>query len=342
MHLLALLRPPSIDAQAVGSVLARGLRATTQASEGALLVAPVMGEAFVLGAFQRAASTLDLTRPEVVGAALARRATGGVALHVRRGQIFVALELASASVLGGNGDPARAINRHVRPLLSALSASGVPATYGGRDFVVAGGAPVAWVGVTHDRALGSVSLEMLVAVEAPFGIDPALDLAHGSIAPRWLGKTPGTLTTHAHRNVESAAVVDAIFTAWSAVARGETSEAGAPPFEEVPVARDQRPFDALVEEGMGLIGAARDPGALSIGGELMASRGALEALGERLHGLADDAMDLTLEETIDAALGPSSGTMLFGVKSLASIAKVVRATKTLERPAVTRERSRRE
>ena len=53
----------------------------------------------------------------------------------------------------------------------------------------------------------------------------------------------------------------------------------------------------------------------------MVSRGALEALGRELHGLAD----ASFEKAIDAALGPASGTMIFGVKSLASIAKVIRA-----------------
>lgn len=323
MARLAIVRPSSIDAQAIGSALEDGLRVRAGASDGAILIAPVAGEAFVLGAFQRAASTLDLERPEIQAATLARRATGGVALHVRAGQIFVALDLASASTLGGNGDPARAINRHVRPLLTALGALGVPATYGGRDFVLAGGAPIAWMGVTHDRVLGSVALEMLIAIDAPFGVDPSLDLAYGAIAPRWLGKTPGTLSAHARRRVARAAVIDAIVAAWTALAQGDTSEGSATSFAPLPASRDQRPFDALVEEGMGLIGAGVEPDSVSIGGELMASRGALEALGKTLHGLALEGS--AIDSAIDAALGPASGNMLFGVKSLASIAKVVRA-----------------
>lgn len=323
MARLAIVRPPSIDATAIGSVLAGGLRAQVGGSEAALLIAPVVGDAFVLGAYQRAASTLDLAHPAVRDRALTRRATGGVALHVRSGQLLVVLDLASASVLGGNGDPGRAINRHVRPLLAALAKLGVPATYGGRDFVVAAGAPVAWVGVTHDRALGSIGLEMSLAIDAPFGVDPALDLAHGSIAPRWLGKTPGTLVASAHRALSVASIVEGMVDAWSEQAEGDAVEGTAPSFSAIAAAREERPFDALVEEGMGLIGAAREVDHFAIGGELMATRGALEGLGHALHGVADDGLDAV----IDAALGPTSGAMLFGVKSLRSIAKVVRAAR---------------
>jgi lipoate-protein ligase A len=303
--------------------------------EGLLTVAPIVGDAFVLGAFQRVASTLDLARPEVRDGVLARRATGGVALHVQSAQVLVALDLVSSSVLGGNGDPARAINRHVRPLLKALTNLGVPATYGGRDFVLAGGTPVAFIGVTHDRALGTVGLEMVVAVDAPFGVDPALDLAHGSIAPRWLGRTPGTISARAHRAVSTEAVVEAIVAAWSEQAAGDMHERHPSPSITVLAPRDEPPFEALVEEGMGLLGAVVDAESIAIGGELMVSRDVLGPLGATLHALGPAALDGdAIERAIDAALGPTSGAMLFGVKSLASIAKVARAamTKTFERP----------
>src|SRR5207249_410468 len=85
------------------------------------------------------------------------------------------------------------------------------------------------------------------------------------------------------------------------------------------------PFDALVEEAMGLIGAAIEPNAVRIGGELMATAGALESLGRSLHALGPDVDETTLGATIDRVLGPTSNVLLFGVRSLKSIATVVRA-----------------
>lgn len=317
---LAIATPDAIEATALGGALRSRID-----HENRLIVAPVSGRAIVLGAFQRAGSTIDLERAARAREAIGRRSTGGVAVRVREGQVFVSLALASASALGGVDDLGRALNRHVRPLLRALSTFGAQATYGGRDFVSIAGVPIAFVAVAHDTKSGALGLEAIVAVDAPFSLDAEDDLAHGAIAPRWLGKSPGSLSASLRRRIDLTAVVRAIASAYASQAGDDvtTFEAGA--FVALDPRCEERPFDALVEEAMGLVGAAIDPDAIAIGGELMASADALAALGRALKALGDDPADDALGTTIDAALGPSSGALLFGVRSLASIAKVVRA-----------------
>ncbi len=327
---LGIATPAPLHATRLGGVLLTDARARAGASEGALVVAEVASEALVLGAFQRAASTVDLDRVARTGMQLARRSTGGTALHARPGQVFFALELANAAALGGTSDPARALNRHVRPLLSALGRLGIAATYGGRDFVQAKGAPIAWLGVTHDVKSGSIGIEALFAVDEPFTLTPADDLAHGAVE-RWLGKTPSTLAATLGRNVASSEVIAAIVDVYGAHARDETSTFELGGARALDPRTEDPPFGALVEEAMGLLGALVEgtsgSGRHALGGELMASPHALDAVARAL----DQVDDAHIEATLDAHLGPSSGALLFGVKSLASIAKVVRAARAARR-----------
>lgn len=329
MPRLAVATPDGIDARRLGGALASGPRARTGASDAALVIAPVRGDALVLGAFQRARSTFDLARVASRGDAIARRSSGGGAVRAREGQVFVALDLARADSLDGVADPNRALNRHVRPVLRALSKLGnVAATYGGRDFVTMNGVPVAWLGVAHDGRSGAIGVELLVAVETPFAIDEPLDLAHGAIAPRWLGKTPGTLGAVLRRDVATAEVVGALVDTWTDGVGGDVAGFDAGGLRALDPDTEAPPFDALVEEAIGLIGACLEPGRVALGGELMASTDALEALGRRLDALGPAATDDALGGAIDAALGPASGALLVGVRALPSIAKVVRAAWT--------------
>lgn len=313
----------AIDATRIGSPLRGGL--LVRDAEAALLVAPIVGEGIALGEFQRAPSTIDLPRMEGLGMSLVRRAAGGPAIRVGRGQVYVALDLATPEALGGVSDPSRALNRHVRPLLSALTSLGnLAATSGGRDLILVSGEPVAWVGVRHHRRTRRTALEAVISLSKPFGLAPELDLAHGAIAPRWLGKTPTTLDALHGRSVDAREVVQSVVLAYAAMAGGSLARGDLPSLPASRVDAGEPPFVAMVEESIGLLGGAVERERMVVGGDLMASYDVLEELGGELFALGPDASDEALGRTIDGAFGDDA--LLFGVKSHASIAKLVRAT----------------
>jgi len=293
-------------------------------AEALALVAPIVGEGIALGAFQRVRSTLDLARLEGSGMSVVRRATGGPALRVGRGHVFVALELRGPDALGGVADPGRALNRHVRPILRALTSLGdVAATSGGRDLILARGVPIAWVGVGHERATRRTTLEAIINVTRSFALDPALDLAHGAIAPRFNGATPTTLEETLGRKVDPAEVVEAILQELTAAAGGDAAKLALPSLPTTRVNPDELPFTAMVEEAIGLLGALVERNAVVVGGDLMASSDALAELGQRALSLDHDG----LGAAIDATLGAESGALLLGVRSLESIRKVIEGAK---------------
>ncbi|MBI2389846.1 MAG: hypothetical protein HYV09_09660 [Deltaproteobacteria bacterium] len=307
----------SLDATRVGAWLHPG------DAEALVVCAPIVGEAIALGAFQRAKSTLDVRALEGSGTTLVRRASGGPAVRIGRGRVHVALHLRSPDALGGVSDPGRALNRHVRPLLRALTSLGdVTATSGGRDVILMGGEPVAWVGVAHERRTGRTVVEAIVNVSASFALDDALDLAHGAIAPRWLGKPVRTIDQVLGRSVEPALVVEAILRELAITAEGQIDRIELPALPRSRVDLDQAPFTAMVEEVVGLLGAVVERDRVALGGDLYASTDALEALGAELFALGPDVDDARLSAAVDAAF--AEGTLLLGVQHRGSIGKVVR------------------
>jgi lipoate-protein ligase A len=269
-------------------------------------VAPIVGEGIALGRFQRARSTLELQQLEGSGLSLVRRKTGGGALRLGRGQVYVAFELASAGI-----DPSRILNRNVRPLLRALtSLSHIAVTSGGREVMLARGEPIGWVGVHHERESGATGLEAVVNVTRTFELDAAVDLSRTAIEPRF--KTPRTLEEMLDRRVTEEEVVAAI-----------VRELGADEWftADAPISRvdmDEAPFTAMIEESIGLIGTIKEPDRIVIGGDLMASHDAIEALGRAvLH--AED-VGTTINQQLD-------GAMVLGVRSLESLRKVIEAVK---------------
>jgi hypothetical protein len=297
--------------------------------EALVLVAPIVGEGIALGAFQRARSTLDYPRLEGSGLNVVRRATGGPALRVGRGQVFVGLELRTPDALGGVADPGRALNRHVRPLLRALTSLGdIAATSGGRDLILARGLPIAWVGVGHERSTGRTTLEAVIDVSRSFAIDPAIDLAHGAIAPRFNGATPTTLSEMLGRTIEPAEVVEAIVRELAMVAGNEVEKLTLPALPTTRVNPDEATFTAMIEESIGLLGAVVERDRVTIGGDLMASSDVLAELGRRALTLEGDE----LAEAVDRSLGPDSGALLLGVRALDSIRKVIVAAKNTSAP----------
>jgi hypothetical protein len=278
----------SIDARAIGGVIAGEPLRVSGASEGALVVAPIVGQAVILGAFQRA----------TVGDG--RRCTGGVTWRAREGDLFVAIDLARPDALGGVADPNRALNRHVRPALRALSSLGTktPAIYGGRDFISVAGTRIASIAVGHVRATGRASIEMIVSLDA-------------------------------------ARAATALNDAYSTAANGDVACFDAIVAPAPDGRLDAKPFDATIQEAIGDVGAAIENARVAIGGDLMVSNDAIDVLGDRLFALGPDASDDALGAAIDEALGPRSGALFFGVRSLKSIASVVRDAWSRHRASIT-------
>ena len=63
------------------------------------------------------------------------------------------------------------VNRHVRPLLKALTrVTSAPANYFGRDWIAMAHRPIAFVGFAHSAEHGTGLLEAVIAVDTP--LDP--------------------------------------------------------------------------------------------------------------------------------------------------------------------------
>jgi lipoate-protein ligase A len=314
-----------LSARDVASIHAFPLSRPRLGAEAELLVGPLRGRAIALGRFQRAQSAIDVAPARSRREVVVRRNVGGPALRVGEGQLLVQLFLASPDALGGVADPMRALNRHVRPLLAALNTLGVAAMYGGRDVILSHGAPIAWIGAAHRVSDRATYLEAIVSVRASFALEAELDLAAGAIAPRHLGRAPRTLEDVLGREVDAESLARRIVDAFVAQADGDcvALDEAASPAATSPLDLDEPPFAAMVEEAIGLIGARYEPEQerVAIGGDLGASEDALVALERALFAAGRDATEEQLGAIVDAQLGPASGALVFGVKSLRSIAK---------------------
>jgi hypothetical protein len=315
MPRLLVAEPKAIDVRRLGAPLAGGK------VEAAVYVAPIVGEGILLGRFQRVRSTVDVRALEGSGLTLVRRKSGGPALRVGRGQIYVSLELQSPAALGGVNDPGRSLNRHVRPLLRALTlAASVTATSGGRDVILLRGEPVARVFVHHHRATGATGLEAIINVSRTSDLDPAVDLAYGAV-----DRAPSkTMNYVVGRELAPAAIVEAIVRELAAAAGGDVA-----PFDPAGITTrvdpEEPPFTAMIAESIGLIGAVVERDRVAIGGDLMASDDAVDALSLALSGVIDGG---EIGAIIDRAF---DGALFLGVKSLESIRKVVLAAQKHER-----------
>ncbi|MDB4994411.1 MAG: hypothetical protein JWM74_1843 [Myxococcaceae bacterium] len=288
------------------------------ASDAELFVHGLDREALVLGAFQRASSVSADPRP-MVG-----RVSGGPVVAVGRGTLHVVLALRKIDALEAC-TPRQIVNRHVRPLLRALTASGATARFFGRDWIDVKSRPTAWVGFAHDTTTGRAVLEAFIAVSSPFAVHPRA---------AYLGKEPGTLDAITGRSFDPPRITAAIRAAYEA-AWGERLAVhmpgltgsiappplGAPPPPAVPptLMPDEPPWAATVNEAIGMVAAGRDRhGVLRVGGDLLASRDALARLEARVIGAAPEAVAaIVAEELGDPRVA------LDGVKSLDSVRDVL-------------------
>ena len=183
-------------AVAPGQALARGAAAGASVLDPggppvALYGAGLEGDAVIAGAWQRVSEAIRTDAARTHGVEILRRTTGGPAVAAGTGIVYVALALRTAGALL-ECPPDRVLNRNVRGALVGLSRGGVPVMYGGREFLSAGGRPVALVG--WDRsAEGRVLVEMFVASARTFTPTDALDGYAPRRVPRMLGKEPTAL-----------------------------------------------------------------------------------------------------------------------------------------------------
>jgi hypothetical protein len=225
------------------------------------------------------------------------------------GTVWIQLSLARTDALVAcTAD--KLLNRYVRPLLRALTrASGVPASYFGRDWVSAAHRPVALVAFAHEASTGSGLFEAIVAVRTPFA---------PSDRPSFLGKAPATLEELAGRALDAEAVAATILGAY----RDLASDVRAVPAAEIAPATavgSEPAWRATRDEAIGSIAAGRDAsGRLRVGGELMASYDAIARLEDLVMALPPNATPDEIGRAVDEAL-TTAGAITFGVGSLASI-----------------------
>ena len=255
------------------------------------------------------------------------RGGGGGPITVGLGSVYVALVLQRASSLVSDADEARIVNRHVRPLLSALSKMGVPSMYGGRDFIASRKAPIAWVGFQHSAETGRAAFEAILGVDVPIAATPRrafLDRAPRSfrelgckhdaqtIAERiksaYLQSYEGLgpkLEVEVEVEVEVEAEVEA-------EAEAE-AEAEVEAEVEVDVEVDVE-VEVEVEVEVGVVGARRLGGVVTVYGDFYASR----ELVPRIHaGLASGI------EPSACVAQAMSGAVLFGLPSTEPLTRVI-------------------
>jgi hypothetical protein len=255
-----------------------------------------------------------------------RRGSGGPRVHVGPGTLRVALLLERPDALVPCDAP-RLVNRYVRPLLRALAKSGAVAHYFGRDWLAVAHRPAGAALFAHDAATGRAAFEAFVAVTTPF-VAPG-DVARGS----FLGKAPGTLATLTGRPFDpalQAALADRVVSAYAeAYARTPhplDAEAVVTGASADDAEADDTAWEATVEEVIGTVGAGKNArGRFEVGGDFLASTGAVRAVAEGAEALAQGSRAPTradVAQLVQAAFG-THGVALLGVRSLESLADVI-------------------
>jgi hypothetical protein len=279
--------------------------------EAELWIGRPCDDAIALGAFGRAHSAL----PGVI----VRRGSGGPAVRVGEGTLWVALLLPSVGALV-SCDESHIVNRYVRPLLRALTKQGAPASFFGRDWISVKHRPAAWTGFAHDRGTGRAVLEAFVACDTPFDVEPRAS---------FLGKGPGTLGSILGAPIDVARLADGVVASYAdAYGRVAIDRGSIPTFESTPEdPREAPPWRATVDEVIGVLGAGPDAhGRFRVGGDLLISRDALSSLEASLHDAADD----DVAALVDAAIARPH-VALDGVRSLASVRDVILAARAQKR-----------
>jgi len=321
---------PVRAAQAFGraQVLAGTLDAEVPAS---LYAAPLVGDAFALGAHQHAPHALRdqaFARGDVL-----RRATGGATVFAGEGIGYAALCLRDASALVPC--PAgKLLNRYVRGLLGGLRTLSVPAYYFGRDFVSANADPCAYLAWSQEQD-GRFWLETFVAIRESFALPLELCAYPTPIEPRFRGKPLTTLEAVLGKPLQAQAVLEAIVQGYLRMGDAAREEHAFAPSEllhaeELGRACSVQPLTHRTEvltwsepheEAIGFVsaGVALDAQgavrAVELAGDLLQSKRALCELRAALVGASPDAA--TVGAALDRAYGAPG--MLEGLRSLKTL-----------------------
>jgi hypothetical protein len=307
---LGLVLSGETDSRALAASSRRALDRTLRCP-AELSIALARDHTVLLGAFQRAAG-LGVAS----GTPLARRGSGGPEVRIGPGTVHVALALENPGSLTVC-DETRIVNRHVRPLLRALTragGTGAAAHFFGRDWISVSHQPIAWVGFAHDSATRRTLFEAFVAVRTPFAL-----AGRGSFR----GALPGTLESVAGATVNEARLVQAIADAYAHDVAAVALEAldVVPPLDDDVISDPQ--WVAVVDEVIGPLGAGPDArGVFRVGGDLLVSRDALARLETRAASAAEDDLGRIVEETLGAP-----GVALDGVRSLTRVRDVIAAAR---------------
>jgi len=292
------------------------VRALVDPNRPWMALVEVEREEVVLGAFQRAASALDLGEASARGLTVTRRISGGPAVLAGPGTLHLVVALPSPSALVPC-DASRLVNRHVRPLLRALASVGASAHFFGRDWISVAHRPASWVGFAHHAATGACIFEAFVAVSHAFALPRALDGYPERAADPFLGKAPAILSTRLESTRE------AILRAYDAAYGGGLALPSHLEGDLRPLANDVRPpWEMLVEEAIGFVGAGLSPtGTVEIGGDLMASDDLPEALGAALASLRQSPSEVRVTQAVERVFagGPF---VMDGVGDRASLVRV--------------------
>jgi hypothetical protein len=206
------------------------------------------------------------------------------------------------------------VNRYVRPLLRALTKSGALTHYFGREWISAAHRPVGLVGFAHDSRTGRAAFEAFVALACPFA---------PSGRSSFRGKEPGTIEQVMNRAFDADVVAALILEAYSAVAdhsaplARDASESGSAEHWDDP------PWAATIEEAIGVVAAGGDArGVLRLGGDLLASRDALDRVASQVAALPADGGAARIGAIVDHELA-SEAVGLDGVRDLTHVRDVL-------------------
>jgi hypothetical protein len=273
--------------------------------EAELWVATATDEARVLGAFQRAHDGFAAA----IAMPLVRRGSGGPEVFVGPGTVHVALALARPGSLT-ECDEKHIVNRYVRPLLRALTATGSPAAFFGRDWISVSKKPAGWVGFGHDAASRRTLFEAFVAVTSPFALPERASFR---------GKAPSTLQSISGHTVDPARLVRAVTAAYAEAHDLEDLDV-APAADSAAVGVEVAPpWVATCQEAIGLVGAGPDGhGTFRVGGDFLVSRDALARLEARTALAGEDEIGRIVDETLMAP-----GVALDGIRTLSSLRDVI-------------------
>jgi hypothetical protein len=279
-----------------------------------LWISVARDRALLLGAFQRNAGVVRADESD----SILRRGSGGPEVVLAEGTVHVALALAEPGALGPC-DEQRIVNRLVRPLLRALTKTGYPAHFFGRDWISVLHRPAAWVGFAHDATTRRTLFEAFIAVRTPFAASPR---------PSFLGKELCTLEASLGRRVDTTRLVRAVVAAYldaydlepvdTAPPSSGLGESAATLADDSLRAADP-PWTATCEEAIGLLGAGPDArGVFRVGGDLLVSRDALARLESRAAEAPEDEIARITDETLGAP-----GVALDGIRSLKSVRDLI-------------------